>query len=70
MLLASCKTQIAKIHEQCQNYYDSIKCLEEAMEVLESSLIPPVLQYYQIYRYYGFLQYTVNNKKEAEEALL
>ena len=33
------------------------------MEILEESLIPPVLQYYQIYRYYGFLQYKLNNKK-------
>jgi hypothetical protein len=40
------------------------------MEVLEESLIPPVLLYYQIYRYYGFMQYKLNNRKEALEALL
>ena len=27
MMLANCKVQIAKIHEQYENYYDSAKCL-------------------------------------------
>lgn len=39
------------------------------MEVLECSLIPPVLVYYQLFRTYGFVQYKLNNRKEAYEAL-
>ena len=31
--------------------------------MLEDCLIPPVLLYYQIYRYYGFLKYKTNEKK-------
>lgn len=31
MLLANCKVHIAKIHEEYENYYDALGCLEEAL---------------------------------------
>ena len=63
MLLANVKVYLAKEHEKVSNNYDALNCLEEAMDVLEGSLIPPVLLYYQIYRYFGILQDKVGNTK-------
>lgn len=69
MLLAKVKVHIAKQHEKQANFYDALNSCEQALEVLEQSLIPPVMLYYQIYRYEGFIHHRINNKKEAYEIL-
>lgn len=66
MLLAKIKVKIAKKHEANKDLYDTIDQLEQALAVLEDSLVPPVLLYYQIYRYYGHVQHKLGNAKEAK----
>jgi tetratricopeptide (TPR) repeat protein len=69
MLLAKVKGRIAKKHEENGDYYESIQQVEQALAVLEDSLVPPLLLYYQMFRYYGHMQNRVGNKEEALEAL-
>lgn len=69
VLMAKMKGFIAKQQESKGNYYEALTSLEQGMEVLEYSLIPPILVYYQLFRTYGFIQYKLNNRKEALEAL-
>jgi chaperonin cofactor prefoldin len=49
--------------------YGALQFLEQALQILEECLIPPVLLYYQIYRYMGVLFYKTQQREQAKEAL-
>jgi hypothetical protein len=61
--MAKMKAYVAKRYESSENYYEALRCLEQALDVLERSMIPPVMIYYQIYRTYGFVQFKLKNMK-------
>ena len=49
-----------------REYTEAQKMYLKALEELENSAIPPVLQYYQIYRHYGLSLAESGNKEEAK----
>lgn len=46
-----------------------MKCFEEALDILENSMVPPLLPYYSIYREYGLLHDLLGEKQKAKEIL-
>lgn len=69
MLMAKIKARVAKLHEEKNEYSESISNLEQGLSTLENSLVPPFLLYYQIYRYYGFLHNKIGETQKAVQAL-
>lgn len=63
--MAKIKARVAKLHEEKNEYSESISNLEQGLSTLENSLVPPFLLYYQIYRYYGFLHNKIGETQKA-----
>lgn len=69
MLLAKTKVHMAKQMEKNNELSAAISQLDQSLEVLEDSLVPPVLLYYQIYRYYGHVTHQMGDFEKAVEIL-
>ena len=53
ILMCKIKVKIAKDFENKGNYEECARHLEEGLDVLEWSMIPPMMEYYKVYRYLG-----------------
>jgi hypothetical protein len=59
LLLARLKVTMAKNYIKNKEYGLAIKNIEESLEILENSMVPPLFPYYTIYRLFGFIHYEI-----------
>jgi len=66
ILLARLKVTTSKHLTKNKEYPLAIKNLEEALDILENSMVPPLFPYYTIYRLYGFVHYDIGEIDKAK----
>ena len=60
---------IANFHWKNKQHQKAKEKYLEALEILEESVVPPILPYHQIYRSYGLVLYDNKEFEEAKEVL-